>query len=361
MSETTTHLYRSIHAQPQAIRDLLADGAGPQHIAQLLATRKRVFLAGIGTSFHAASIGEYLLRLAGIEAWAVRSFEFISYPRQLQADDAVIIISHRGSKQYSAMTIQRANEVQALTIGITGKNSSMQGAQVILETVDQDLSSTHTISYTTTLIRLAQIAAALARITGKQAQAHELEEGLACLPAFIEDILQREQVIRPIAQEAVANQRRIYFVGAGPNAVTAWEGALKAKEASYVTAEGFELEQAIHGPLVAFEKNDLIIPLSIQGGGQTRMHDLLLALRDLGCQTWLLTDAASKENSFQQASWTQFTLYNGPALPEALTPVVAVLPLQLLADFLAAARGINADSFRRDDPLYAQALDHIHL
>src|SRR5258708_32013771 len=212
MVETTTGLYRSIHAQPQAVRELLADWQGPAQAAEKLAHVQRIFIAGIGTSFHAAIVGEYLLRLAGADAWAVRSFEFVTYPRPLRMDDAIIEISHRGSKLQSTRAIERATAVGAFTIGITGKNTKMQGAGVTLETVEQDPSSTHSISYTGALTRLGQIAARLAKLNGLADQAQRLEQGLLQIPTLMENILAREDEIQQVAQEAVKQQRRIYFI-----------------------------------------------------------------------------------------------------------------------------------------------------
>jgi glutamine---fructose-6-phosphate transaminase (isomerizing) len=171
------------------------------------------------------------------------------------------------------------------------------------------------------------------------------------------DILSREDQVRQIAQEAVAHSRRLYFIGAGPNAVTATEGALKAKEAAYVTAEGFELEQAIHGPQVAFEAEDLLILISVKGPAQARMADLLLALSEIGSRVWLIGEVPTAEvaNLFGRQGWARFALYDGIELPEELTPLLAALPVQLLADFLASARGTNADSFRKDQAAYERA------
>ena len=109
-TESTTGLYRSIHAQPQAVRDLLADWDGPSMAAEKLSQTGRIFVSGIGTSFHAATVGEYLLRFVGTDAWAVRSFEFVHYPRPLRSDDGVIVISHRGSKLHGIGALQRAVE-----------------------------------------------------------------------------------------------------------------------------------------------------------------------------------------------------------------------------------------------------------
>ncbi|HEV2582475.1 MAG TPA: SIS domain-containing protein [Ktedonobacteraceae bacterium] len=355
-----TGLYRSIHAQPAAVRALLADWDGPTRAAEQLARARRIIVAGIGTSFHAATVGEYLLRLAGADAWAVRSFEFVHYPRPLRDDDAVIVVSHRGSKLHGNLAVERALASGVTTIGITGRNSKMQGASPILETVEQDPSSTHSISYTGALTRLAQIAARLAALNGLTDQARALEHGLASIPGLMEGILSREDEVRQAASEAAAHNRRFYYIGAGPNAVTATEGALKAKEAAYVTAEGFELEQGIHGPQVAFEGEDLLIPISVQGSAQARMADFLLALGEIGSHVWLIGSAPSEETAalFDGARWKRFSLGNDAdlsAVPEELTPMLAALPVQLLAEFLATARGTNADSFRADQEAYKRA------
>ncbi len=353
----TTGLYRSIHAQPQAVRELLTDWDTPTQASERLARTGRILLAGIGTSFHAAVVGEYLLRLAGAEAWALRSFEFVTYPRPLRSDDGVIVISHRGSKLHSNRAVERATQARVLTVGITGKNTKMQGADITIETVEQDPSSTHSISYVAALTRVAQIAARLSALKGRTEVAERLEQGLAQLPTLMEDMLAREDAVRQIAQEAVAQQRRLYFVGAGPNAATAPEGALKAKEAAYVTAEGFELEQAIHGPQVAFESSDLLIPISVRGAAQARLTDFLLALSEIGSRVWLVGEAPDTATAelFSRDGWARFALGDGADVLEELTPLLTALPVQLLAEFLAQARGTNADSFRTDHEAYKRA------
>ncbi len=146
-------------------------------------------------------------------------------------------------------------------------------------------------------------------------------------------------------------------MGAGPNAITAPEGALKAKEAAYVTTEGFELEQAIHGPQVAFELEDVLIPISVKGRAEKRMADFLLAAGEIAAHVWLVGEAPSAETAalFERSGWSRFAVADGATLPEELTPLLTVIPLQLLADFLAAARGSNADSFRADHAAYKLA------
>ncbi len=351
---TTTALYRAIHAQPQAIRELLVDWDGPTQAAQELNTRERIFLAGIGTSYHAACIGEYLFRLAGVDAWAVRSYDFVTYPRPLRSDDGIVVISHRGSKVHGIGAVQRAKQAGILTVGITGKGSQMRDVDIVLETVGQEVSSAHSISFTGTLTRLAQIAARLAALRGNTQVAQQIEQGLGLLPTSIEQVFLHEDTLKRVAQDVVAQQRRLFFVGAGPNAAIAPEGALKAKEAAYVTAEGLELEQAIHGPFVGFEANDLVVIVSVQGPAQPRIGDFLHALHEIGARVLLLGTIPTADTAlFTSDGWTHLALQAD--MVEELTPLLTVVPLQLLADFLASARGVNADVFRKDQEAYERA------
>src|SRR5438445_7802257 len=206
MTIETTGLYRSIHAQPEMVRQLLTDWDGPTRAADNLAQVNSILLSGIGTSCHAAIVGGYLLRRAGADAWAVRSFEFINYPRPLRPDDGVIVISHRGSKLHGNQAVQRALDAKVLTIGITGKSSKMQGPDIVIQTVEQDPSSTHSISYIGALTRLGQIATRLATLLGKTEQALRLEQGLRQVPALMENMLTREDEVRSIGQETAAKQ-----------------------------------------------------------------------------------------------------------------------------------------------------------
>ncbi len=94
-------LYDTIHSQPDVVRAVLREARdAAARTAELLANARRVFITGTGTSGHAAIVGEYLLRLTGADAYAATNFEFVTYPRPIGPDDALITISHRGSKRY---------------------------------------------------------------------------------------------------------------------------------------------------------------------------------------------------------------------------------------------------------------------
>ncbi|MDP9366313.1 MAG: hypothetical protein M3Q10_19175, partial [Chloroflexota bacterium] len=118
---TDSAMYRTMTGQPEVARRLLADGWGAaEEAAGLLDGAGRVFLVGIGTSFHAALVGGWLLRAAGADARAVSSFDFAVYPEQssVAAGDAVVVLAHTGVKRFSAAALARANAAGATVLSV---------------------------------------------------------------------------------------------------------------------------------------------------------------------------------------------------------------------------------------------------
>ena len=347
-------LYRTIHQQPQVIADVLARCADDAaRAAVILGGARRIYLAGTGTSSHAAVVGEHLLRFVGADAYATTNFDFVCYPRPLSPDDVLIAISHRGSKQYGKAAIARAKEAGAEVIGLTGIGSPMEGPSIILQTAPSEESSTHTASYMGNLTGLALIAGTMG--TAGSASRSVLLDGLASLPEVVQSLLAAEDDVRPAAA-ALAAGGRLVLAGAGPNAVTAREGALKVKESSFLVAEGFELETILHGGLQPLAEGDLAVVILANGPAVDRALAVVRALDIIGARVLVVADAAvASRVPDPEAGAYEGRVVSFPSLPEVLSPIAGVVPLQLLAAFTAELRGTNADAFRADDPVYKTA------
>ncbi|HVA92547.1 MAG TPA: SIS domain-containing protein [Chloroflexota bacterium] len=347
-------LYRTIHRQPEIISDILERcSEEARQAANLVAGARRVYLAGTGTSSHAAVVGEHLLRSVGVDAYATTNFDLVSYPRPFGPEDVLIAISHRGSKQYGKAAIALAKETGARVIGLTGIGSPMEGPAVILQTAPSEESSTHTASYIGNLTGLAMIACAVG--APGSASRTALLDGLARLPDVMRELLDREDGVRPAAA-ALAARGRLVLAGAGPNAVTAREGALKVKESSFLVAEGFELETILHGGLQPLEVGDVAVVVLANGPAVERSLAVVKALDMIGARVLVVADAAvAARVPAVEGSAYEGRVVTFPSLPEVLSPLAAVVPLQLLAAFTADLRGTNADAFRADDPVYKAA------
>ena len=253
-----SHMATTIRTQPDELRRLLGDPDPARAAARQVAGR-RTWLVGIGTSWHAAHHGAWLLHEAGIDAFALHAADVAPYARRFDAADAVIVLSHTGHTGYTAQALEAAREAGAAVVHVTGI-----GAGGDVETVVPETSYAYTASHTGALMRLAQIAEALGA-------------GLGDLAAVPDVVARTLDAPAPIVDPPA---RLLELIGAGPNAWTAQEGALKIREASYVATEGLSSEQFLHGPSVALDRQDTLVVLD--GGGPGAARTAAIAARDGG-------------------------------------------------------------------------------
>ncbi len=340
-------MYEAMYAQPGAIRLVLRNNAEPLKAAAAhLSALERVFLSGIGTSWHACLVGELLLSQIGRLGHRVRafhSFEFKNYWPDPDPKSGVIVVSHRGTKRFSLEALQKAKAGGGLGIAITGRGSGdgLKIADYVLTTVEQENSAAHTISYTTALSLLAALAA---EVGGDEEVAHALE----AIPDQMALLLGQESWEELAAR--FADGRRYYFVGGGPNTATAYEAALKMNEANYTTTVGMNCEQMLHGPWAAMEASDVVFVIALPGPSYERSVAVARAAREIGAPVVGIVEEGDQELSALAVHTVTL-----PPLPELLTAILAVVPLQLFTYHLALRRGTNPDTMRGDQPLYGRA------
>ena len=147
-----------------------------------------------------------------------------------------------------------------------------------------------------------------------------------------------------------SDRRRYYFVGGGPNTATAYEAALKMNEANYATTVGMNCEQVLHGPWAAMESSDVVVVIAPPGPSYERCVALARAAREIGAPVVGIVEEGDTELSALCAH--TMTL---PPLPELLTPILAVVPLQLFTYHLALQRGANPDTMRAEQAAHGRA------
>ncbi len=347
------YMYDAIRAQPDLVRRVLAANAtGLDAAAADLRAAGRAIVTGIGTSFHAATLGAHFVRTlrAPVEARAVHAFEFAEYHPDPPAGSAVIVVSHRGTKGYSLRSLEKARAAGAATIAITSTETAagVRGAGRLLLTCEQEASSAHTKSYTCALVLLGGLAVRLAGNDGARA-------ALESVPGHLEGILTAEPAVERLAR-AQAQRSRWIFVGGGPNAVTAFEIALKLRETCYVAAEGYQVEQILHGPMCAVDGECVVVVIAPPGPSRVRCRDVLRVASTIGAFTVAVCDEADEE-----VGLTADARIPLPPMPEVWSPLVSVVPLQLLCYYLALARRTNPDTFRLDHPRYKEAYSRVKL
>jgi glucosamine--fructose-6-phosphate aminotransferase (isomerizing) len=342
---TDSMMYQTILRQPDDLRAVLAAANEAEQAASTIAGASRIWITGIGTSYHAALVGGWLLRAAGRDARAVTSFDFATYPEQfpLGPNDAVIIQAHTGVKSYSARALERAVATGVPVISVGSRSAEHPGSWYVLRTCEREKSAAYTSSHLCAMARLAQISISLG--------AGFLEASLAALPDQIASVIGREGELEPVARDAAS--RHIYAIGAGPNEPTALEFVIKAREAALQPCDGIGLEQFFHGPIVAVNAGDFGLVVSVTGPSAERTTAVAGALTDLGCVVWSTGDADPNV-----PGGAHFAL---PSTHELVSPLLAVVPIQIFAYHLAVARSTHPDRFRREDPFYADAFGLLTL
>jgi glutamine---fructose-6-phosphate transaminase (isomerizing) len=344
------HLLQTIESQPTMVERLLADRHAVTDAASRLRGAQRIYIVGTGTSYHGSQVGEHLLRSAGIAAQAVPAFEFAQYGPRPESDDGLILISHRGVKQFSAAALDEFRGRSKRWVVITGEGSPLQGAGA-LTTCPQEVSSVHTASHVGTMVRLAQLAVALAKDRGFGVPMWEA--ALSLLPETVAaNVATRSRCEEVI--EKVSLDRPSHFIGGGPAWASASEGALKLREAAHVQAEGHELENFLHGPLISVEAGQTAFLIAEPGPALERTAQIGRALTAIGANVVGIGSGAD------QLDGAHSTIASH-RLPEVLAPIANVIPLQWMAYLASIRRGVDADTFRRDDPPYAHALGAIQL
>lgn len=342
---TDSAMYQTMHRQPEDLRRVLDTGWEPaRQAADLISGARRVFVTGIGTSYHASLVGAWLLRAGGADARAVVSFDFATYPESypVGADDAVIVMAHTGVKSYSALAMQRAAESGATVLSVGSLTAEHPGSRLVLRTVEREKSAAYTSSHLTAMTVLAQVATELGA---------GFRDDLGRLPDQVAEVLSRQDEVRPIARDAVS--RRVYASGAGPNEATATELVIKAREAAYGHVDGLPVEQFLHGPMVAVNAGDLAVVVHVPGAAAERVGQVAAVLDAMGAHLWLVGQGV--------AATPKATVFTLPETPEMISPLLAVVPMQILAYQMAVEKGLNPDTFRRDNPVYKDAFGLLKL
>ena len=310
-TERATNLERQIRSQPDVLDGLIRSAKLHEQVhvaAEGLHRARRIWLVGTGTSFHAAELGVALIQLAGRQAQAIPSMQFVDFAPILGPQDAIIVITHTAETAFALSTRAQAFSAALDVIMITKRDA---GFPDVIETVEKETAETYTVSYTSALIALAMLAHELG--------ADELDDDvLLNVPPAV-----AAAITDPRIDAIAPPERLLVLTGAGPAAVTAREGALKAREGARFLAEGYDAEYLLHGSAVPLTAADRLVALSPP-------------------------DPSGLVDAVATAATKQGIPVDRLVEPADLPPLLAQIPLtvrlQLLALAFAKARGQDPDT-----------------
>jgi glucosamine--fructose-6-phosphate aminotransferase (isomerizing) len=332
---------KALRGAPSALAGLLESKPPALAGAADRLSGRRVWLLGLGTSHHAALVGEGLFLSAGAEAHSARSIDFALYPPPFGPKDAVIAVSHGGGTRYTRDAVALARKAGCFTVGITAEGGDI-GAEARITTLEPERTRVHTVSFLAALVELGRLALAVAERAGGRRPAWARD--WAATPERLRAILDREPELDEAAKRAAASQA-VRIVGAGPNAATAAETALKLNEMAHLGAQPLELETSLHGPLCAVDRDSFVGVFAASGPSLERIRDLLGALETIGARSMLFGHPIQPGG---------FAIDDSD---EAWSPAPLAYAGQLFALRVAAIRGKNPDVMRTDDPVYEKAFD----
>ncbi|MBL9032038.1 MAG: glutamine--fructose-6-phosphate transaminase (isomerizing) [Phycisphaerae bacterium] len=348
-------MQKEIFEQPAALRNTMRgrlqaeDGkvvlGGLSALAKQLVRSRRVILTGQGTALHAATIGEYLLEdLAKVPAHAEYASEF-RYRNPIIEDQTVVVaVSQSGETADTLAALQEAKDRGALALGVV----NVVGSSIARETdagvylrVGPEIGVASTKAFTGQVAVLALISLFLARRRYMSAdQCAAMIREMQSIPGKIERVLEQDERIKKVAEKYCERENWL-FLGRGYNYPTALEGALKLKEISYIHAEGMPAAEMKHGPIALINDGMPAVFIANKGRQYDKVLNNISEVRARGGHVI----AVATEGDAEIGKVAEDVIYV-PEIDEPLSPMVTVVPLQLIAYHAAVLRGHDVDKPR---------------
>ncbi len=348
-------MLKEIFEQPSSIRNCCrgrinsTEGkvvlGGLANFAKELTKARRVILTAQGTALHAAMIGRYLLEdLVKVQAQTEYASEFRYRNPVIEDGTVVIAVSQSGETADTLAALNEAKERGALALGVI----NVVGSSIARETdagvylrVGPEIGVASTKAFTGQVAALTMIGLFMARRRILSAdQVAELLRAMEQIPEKTERILQQAAHIKKVTEKYVERENWL-FLGRGYNYPTALEGALKLKEISYIHAEGMPAAEMKHGPIALINEGMPAVFIANRGRQYEKVMSNIQEVRSRGGHVI----AVATEGDEQIKKYVQDVLYI-PDVPEPLSPMLAVVPLQLMAYYAAVARGHDVDKPR---------------
>ena len=348
-------MLKEIHEQPTVLRNnlekyikwgeftLLKDF----NLRRLLLNKSKILFQACGTSLHAGMVGKYLLEyLARMPADAEFSSEFLYRSPVIDHKTLVVAISQSGETADTLSGVRMAKEegLEVLSIvNVVDSSIARESDYVIYINAGPEIGVASTKAYTAQLLILSLLALELGALKGfiTENEIHTYLEELKALPAKIEKVLAQEAEIQKIAQK-YHSFNNFMFLGRGINYPTALEGALKLKEISYIHAVGYAAGEMKHGPIALIDEH---LPVVVINPSKTSVHKKTASnIREVHARGGkiILLRSEGDEESLPYAK----DVLTIPQTLEPFTPILSIVPLQLLAYHIAVLRGCDVDKPR---------------
>lgn len=349
-------MIKEIHEQPKAVRETMSgrlakDDGGVifdelKWTAEDVASIKKVAIVACGTAYHAGIVAKYYLeQLARMPVEVDVASEFRYRSPLVDENTLAIVISQSGETLDTLAALKEAKKLGARTLAVTnvvGSSIAREADNVVYTWAGPEIAVASTKAYTTQLVSLLMLALYLAGLRGTLAaeRTREIVRGLRLLPSQVHEILEDVDPLKTFARKYGFSED-VFFIGRSLDYAVALEGSLKLKEISYIHAEAYAAGELKHGTLALIIEGVPVIALATQ-------HDVyektLSNIKEVKARDAVVIGIGMRGDD-QIEKYVDHPIYI-PAADKYLSPILAVIPLQLLAYYAAVTRGADVDKPR---------------
>lgn len=350
------YMQKEIFEQPQAISNTLESIAGGGSVSPnlfgsqgqaLLGGVKQVLILACGTSYHAGLVARYWLEaIAGLPCTVEIASEYRYRESVPHPDTLVVVISQSGETADTLAALKFAKSLgMSRTLAVCNVPESAIVREAALRFITRagpEIGVASTKAFTTQLVALAVLTLTLTKLGGRLSVDQESQHlnALRHLPVAVQKVLQLEPEIERWAQRFASKQHAL-FLGRGRHWPIAMEGALKLKEISYIHAEAYAAGELKHGPLALVDKDMPVIAVAPADELLEKLKSNLQEVRARGGELYVFADAGSEIASSEGVHILHMPEHYG-----LLSPVLHVVPLQLLSYHAALVKGTDVDKPR---------------
>jgi len=340
-------MLKEIYEQPESLRNgLRLQEQYLNLLTQFLDRGKDVFLTAAGTSYHSCLAASYIFsKLSRLTTIPVVSSEFIErYGSTVGIDSVVLAVSQSGETYDTLKAIDHARMRAATVLGITntvGSTLTRVSRAYLIQQSGPEIGVAATKTFTSQVIVLSQMALRLAKQKGKlsQDELDELEEKLTLIPGWVEDAIQSNAGYIEALAEKYQDDKLFLFLGRGISSATALEGRLKLLEITYVPSLAYPAGESKHGPISVIEDGVACIFVCPRGDTHPNIIGSIMEMKARGARIISICEEGDEE--VKRLSDDFIEMPRG--IPEELSPVPYVVPLQLLAYNLAVLKELDPD------------------
>ena len=307
---------------------------------------ERLTIVSCGTAYHAGMLGKkFTEHLAKLRVDVDIASEYRYGDNLIQPGEAFMVISQSGETADTIAALRRAKELGCDTMAVCnviGSTISREAGHVLFTYAGPEIAVAATKSYLTQIIMMYLMALDLAEKRGQMTheQVKKRLEEMSHIPSSMQKILDNKEQIQFFASRSFA-VKHVFFIGRGLDYALAMEAALKLKEISYIHSEAYAAGELKHGTIALIEEGSLVVALATQPDLQAKVASNMEEVRVRGAHVLAVTNGpweGAKGHSHEQ--------WEIDAIEETLAPLCAIVPMQLLAYYLAVQKGCPVDQPR---------------